>query len=345
MANNDSFPARLLHESDASLAERVDSWHQRNPAPSATPAALKVPEGYRLVRSELRDEMVRMAASPAALTVPAAITDWHAAWQAHVDAVATYNARVAFARANEGKNLGSISVQAEYQLMDDAKRKVFASLPALFAGIGSLLAGSPADQGEDAHPDGAAVDRFAAAMKAKMAASRVKGRAGWDDPEQCAPEFLASMLIDHLHKGDPVDVGNFAMMLFNRPDARGVLAQVWATRYGQDAASPAKCDGTVSNCPNECSAPCSPSELPAMTDAQIETMLQIREHEPTIFIEDEILSNYDEMREEVWEAIKVYADIHARAALQQCRALLAAEKKCTRCEYIGHCDCEVTEGK
>lgn len=111
------------------------------------------------------------------------------------------------------------------------------------------------------------------------------------------------------------------------------------------AASPAKCDGTVSNCPNECSAPCSPSELPAMTDAQIETMLQIREHEPTIFIEDEILSNYDEMREEVWEAIKVYADIHARAALQQCRALLAAEKKCTRCEYIGHCDCEVTEGK
>lgn len=36
----DFFPARLLHESDASLAERVDSWHQRNPAPSASPAAL-----------------------------------------------------------------------------------------------------------------------------------------------------------------------------------------------------------------------------------------------------------------------------------------------------------------
>ena len=24
---------------------------------------------------------------------------------------------------------------------------------------------------------------------------------------------------------------------------------------------------------------------------------------------------------------------------------LPAEKRCTRCEYIGHCDCEVTEGK
>lgn len=95
-------------------------------------------------------ERVQTSASPAALTVPAAITDWHAAWQAHVDAVATYNARVAFARANEGKNIGTISVQAEYNLMHDAKNKVFTLLPALFEGIGSLLAASPADQVEDA---------------------------------------------------------------------------------------------------------------------------------------------------------------------------------------------------
>ena len=36
----DYFPSRLLHESDASLAERVDSWHKRNPTPSASPVAL-----------------------------------------------------------------------------------------------------------------------------------------------------------------------------------------------------------------------------------------------------------------------------------------------------------------
>lgn len=75
------------------------------------------------------------------------------------------------------------------------------------------------------HPDDAAVDRFAVAMKAKMAASRSKGRGGWDNPAQCPPDRLAYLLMDHVPKGDPVDVGNFAMMLFNRPDAAGVLAK------------------------------------------------------------------------------------------------------------------------
>ncbi|MBU9579576.1 hypothetical protein KTE26_14170 [Ralstonia mannitolilytica] len=81
--------------------------------------------------------------------------------------------------------------------------------------------------------DNKAVDRFAKAMKRKMAASRKKGRSGWDDPEQCSPERLAQMLIDHLAKGDPVDVGNFAMMLFNRPDTVGALAR--AAQSGQRA--------------------------------------------------------------------------------------------------------------
>lgn len=66
------------------------------------------------------------------------------------------------------------------------------------------------------HPDDLAVDRFAAAMKAKMAASRAKGRNGWDNPDLCPAERLQGMLLDHLAKGDPVDIGNFAMMLWNR---------------------------------------------------------------------------------------------------------------------------------
>ncbi|MGE8449684.1 MAG: hypothetical protein ACN6OP_03465 [Pseudomonadales bacterium] len=79
----------------------------------------------------------------------------------------------------------------------------------------------------EGHPDDAAVNRFAAAMKAKMAASRVKGRRGWDDPERCPASFLAAALIGHIPKGDPVDVGNFAMMLFNRADSLGALPTAW----------------------------------------------------------------------------------------------------------------------
>lgn len=66
------------------------------------------------------------------------------------------------------------------------------------------------------HPDDAAVDRFAAAMKAKLAKKRAEGRGGWDDPGQCTVEYLSELLHGHVRKGDPVDVGNLAMMLHQR---------------------------------------------------------------------------------------------------------------------------------
>lgn len=72
----------------------------------------------------------------------------------------------------------------------------------------------PTEQG--AHPDDLAVDRFAAAMKAKLAKKRAEGRGGWDDPAQCSVVFLSELLQEHVRKGDPVDVGNFAMMLHQR---------------------------------------------------------------------------------------------------------------------------------
>lgn len=64
----------------------------------------------------------------------------------------------------------------------------------------------------DQHSDDLAVDAFALAMKAKMKKQREKGYGGW---ELCPTERLQSLLFDHIGKGDPVDVGNFAMMLFN----------------------------------------------------------------------------------------------------------------------------------
>jgi hypothetical protein len=57
---------------DLMSADQIGRWtgvraflESSDDAQSASPAALTVPEGYRLVRAELRDEMVRMAASPA----------------------------------------------------------------------------------------------------------------------------------------------------------------------------------------------------------------------------------------------------------------------------------------
>lgn len=66
------------------------------------------------------------------------------------------------------------------------------------------------------HPDDLAVDRFAVAMKAKLALKRSQGRGGWQDPAQCTVAFLSQLLREHVAKGDPVDVGNLAMMIHQR---------------------------------------------------------------------------------------------------------------------------------
>jgi hypothetical protein len=66
------------------------------------------------------------------------------------------------------------------------------------------------------HADDQAVDQFAEAMKRKLKRKRDEGRGGWDDPGECAVEDLARMLVDHVRKGDPVDIANFSMMLFHR---------------------------------------------------------------------------------------------------------------------------------
>lgn len=68
------------------------------------------------------------------------------------------------------------------------------------------------------HPDDLAVDRFAVAMKAKLASARAKGRGGWDGPE-CNADILSRMLRDHVDKGDPRDVANFCMFLHQRGEA------------------------------------------------------------------------------------------------------------------------------
>lgn len=75
------------------------------------------------------------------------------------------------------------------------------------------------DQGDGAQPDDIAVDAFAAAMKAKLAEARAKGRGGWQDKADCPQQRLSDMLRAHVLKGDPRDVANFCMFLHQRGEA------------------------------------------------------------------------------------------------------------------------------
>ncbi|MBB2818971.1 UNVERIFIED_ORG: hypothetical protein GGD59_002216 [Rhizobium esperanzae] len=76
------------------------------------------------------------------------------------------------------------------------------------------------------HPDDIAVDRFASAMKAKLAEKRAQGRGGWDDKDDCSSLWLSTLLREHVEKGDPLDVGNFAMMLHQREERIASLFDV-----------------------------------------------------------------------------------------------------------------------
>lgn len=84
----------------------------------------------------------------------------------------------------------------------------------------------------EANYDNTAVDQFAQAMKDKLAVARGKGRGGWMIPEECTLEHLADLLVQHVAKGDPVDVANFCMMLHHRgadstPTAEALWNFVW----------------------------------------------------------------------------------------------------------------------
>lgn len=76
--------------------------------------------------------------------------------------------------------------------------------------------GFPANLPEAATNDTAAVVSFAAAMASKLYRAQQLGRAGWDDPTRCTIESLQRALLESVAKGDPVDVANYAMMLFAR---------------------------------------------------------------------------------------------------------------------------------
>lgn len=94
----------------------------------------------------------------------------------------------------------------------------------------------------ESHPDDLAVDRFATAMKLKLKKKRSDGYQGWDGDDPRISHVLAYRLIEHIPKGDPVDIGNFAMMLHQRgvdPALLSDAADRWAMLLPSDAGTTA----------------------------------------------------------------------------------------------------------
>lgn len=91
----------------------------------------------------------------------------------------------------------------------------------------------------EAHPDDAAVDAFAAAMKAKLAEARAKDRGGWQNKADCSQQRLSDMLRAHVEKGDPRDVANFACFLWNRGE--GIAPRQPEARVGGEDCHCATC--------------------------------------------------------------------------------------------------------
>lgn len=60
------------------------------------------------------------------------------------------------------------------------------------------------------HPDDDAVDTFAGKMCARMSEKRDQGREGW---ESVGVDDLGLKLLRSIADGDPIDVGNYAMMI------------------------------------------------------------------------------------------------------------------------------------
>lgn len=112
---------------------------------------------------------------------------------------------------------GESARRADLEQLSHALGLAEATIDHLVSALGSEVNG-PTSLGEPSlpHPDDAAVDRFACAMKLKLAAARDNGRAGWNNDEPGMQQRLSDMLRAHVEKGDPRDVANFCMFLHQR---------------------------------------------------------------------------------------------------------------------------------
>lgn len=77
------------------------------------------------------------------------------------------------------------------------------------------------------HPDDDAVDTFAAELRRRMAEKRQQGREGW---EGCPVDELGLKLLRSIADGDPIDVGNYAMMISALGGGTEHILSLWLPR-------------------------------------------------------------------------------------------------------------------
>ena len=68
----------------------------------------------------------------------------------------------------------------------------------------------------DEYADTILVNDFTTRMSAKLSCQREEGYGGWWDNSVCSIESLKKSLVEHIEKGDMVDVANFAAMIHAR---------------------------------------------------------------------------------------------------------------------------------
>lgn len=68
----------------------------------------------------------------------------------------------------------------------------------------------------DSRADAVGCDRFMVAMKEKLRTKAAEGKYGWNNPDVCSLDELQHWLREHIEKGDPVDIANYCMMIWNR---------------------------------------------------------------------------------------------------------------------------------
>ena len=82
------------------------------------------------------------------------------------------------------------------------------------------------EAGFNENADRIGLRRFRRAMEAKLDDKRAEGRGGWHLEAHSGGygtsiPRLRRMLLSHVKKGDPVDIANFCMMIWNREHPTG----------------------------------------------------------------------------------------------------------------------------
>ncbi|MDR6218610.1 hypothetical protein [Deinococcus soli (ex Cha et al. 2016)] len=175
--------------------------------------------------------------------------------------------------------------QGADQAAPEARDAVLELLADLRPIAAALRAHAPLpDADPDARADEAMLGALVPAMRAKLAASRAKGRGGWEDPRWCSVTFLWDLLVGHTRKAnqDFVDVANIAGMiqwrLSQTSGDRAALAAHVAAQDQELTGALAQYEAADDACAAASSGPAFRTAQDARREATVALAGAVREH-------------------------------------------------------------------